>query len=288
MIKSYQTNRKESFNRLKAKSEESFFTSFIFKNTNLSRIETQVVFEEFSKKYLCDNNRSRLRPLQTLFLAAKIDAKHGQELSETDFKEIVITLHNDEDDKIRGNPSRFCKEYNFPEVDSTTAARRNKILRITREAYTQGAVLTEEDLSYRVFNCGLRTIQRDIKAFKDSGITIPLRGFVCDIGRSITHKVDAIKELLSGKELSAIARGINHSPEAVEKYVTKFLQIGSAIEQGLKDSEISYLTSTSYSLLKEYREIYEKAKDEDKLDIIKENISINPSNISKKKAGGVE
>ncbi|MCP4550561.1 MAG: DUF1670 domain-containing protein, partial [Bacteroidetes bacterium] len=142
--------------------------------------------------------------------------------------------------------------------------------------------------SYRVFNCGIRTIQRDIKAFKDSGTTIPLRGVVCDIGRSVTHKVEAINELLSGKELSAIARRINHSPEAVEKYVKKFLQIGSAIEQGLKDTEISYLTSTSYSLLKEYREIYEKAKEEGKLDIIKEYISITPSKVSKKRASGGE
>ncbi len=34
---------------------------------------------------------------------------------------------------------------------------------MAHEALDQGALLTAEDLAYRIFNCGLRTISRDLK-----------------------------------------------------------------------------------------------------------------------------
>jgi len=143
-------------------------------------------------------------------------------------------------------------------------------LRITEEAYKQDCVLTEEDLAYKLFNCGIRTIQRDIAAFKKADINIPIRGVVCDIGRSITHKVEAVKGLLEGKEITSIARRIYHSPASVERYLSKFMQIYYSIEKGLKEPEISFLTSTSYSLIKEYKQLYEKAKKENKLEMVAE------------------
>jgi len=48
------------------------------------------------------------------------------------------------------------------------------------------------------------------------------------------------------------------------------MQIYYSIEKGLKEPEISFLTSTSYSLIKEYKRLYEKAKEENKLEMVKE------------------
>ncbi|MBA7714705.1 hypothetical protein ES703_123736 [subsurface metagenome] len=77
-----------------------------------------------------------------------------------------------------------------------------------------------------------------------------------------------MKGLLEGKGLDSIARSIYHSPTAVERYLSKFIQIYCAIEKGLKEPEISFLTSTSYSLIKEYRELYERAKQENRLELV--------------------
>lgn len=267
MIKNYDVQKRQAFQRMKDKTEEQSFTNYIYKNTNLSQIESQVVFEQFSKSFL-SNNRQKLSAMQTIFIATKIGAKPGTKLAESDYEEVIITLHNREDDEIREDPAEFSKKYNFGNIDSTTAVRRNKLLRISEEVYKQRCVLTEEDLAYKILNCGIRTIQRDIEAFKKAGEHIPIRGVVCDIGRSISHKVEAVKGLLEGKGLDYIARRIYHSPTAVERYLSKFIQIYCAIEKGLKEPEISFLTSTSYSLIREYRGLYERAKQENRLELV--------------------
>ena len=264
MIKTYELAKKQAFQRMKEKTKERSFINYIYHNTNLSQIESQVVYEQFSQSFL-DNDRQKLKEMQTLIVATRIEAKAGQALRESDYSEVVITLHDTTDEKVREDPTEFSKEYDFGDIDATTAVRRNKLRRITEEVYKQKCVLTEEDLAYKILNCGLRTVQRDIAAFKKAGEYIPIRGVVCDIGRSVSHKKEAVKEFLEGKEVGEIARRIRHSPKAVERYLEKFLRICGAFEEGLKESEISFLTCTSYSLLREYKKLYESAKRENKL-----------------------
>jgi Protein of unknown function (DUF1670) len=43
------------------------------------------------------------------------------------------------------------------------ALRQRQIARMAQEALDQGALLTAEDHAFRIFNCGLRTISRDLK-----------------------------------------------------------------------------------------------------------------------------
>jgi len=273
MIKTYEVLKKQAFQRMKEKTQERSFINYIYQNTNLSQIESQVVFEQFSRSFLTDD-RQKLKEMQTLFIATKIEARPGQKLNESDYGEVVITLHTKEDEEVRENPSEFSKKYTFGDIDYTTAVRRNKLRRIT-----------EEDLAYKLLNCGLRTVQRDIAAFKNAGEHIPIRGAVCDIGRSVTHKAEAVKEFLKGEEIGGIARRIHHSPKAVERYLKKFIQVGSALEKGLKEPEIGFLTRTSFSLLKEYNELYERAKRENKLGMLEDYLKRTKITPPKKNSG---
>jgi len=86
--------------------------------------------------------------MQTKIIATKIEAPAGKKLSEADYGEVVITLHTEEDGRIREDPAVFSRRYRFGRMDPTTAVRRNRLLRITEEAYKQGYVLTQEDLAY--------------------------------------------------------------------------------------------------------------------------------------------
>lgn len=285
MIKTQQTRNQETLERLNAKTLANAFINYIHKNTNLSKIESSVVFEEFSRQFL-DKNEN-LQPMQTYIMAARINAKHGKKLSEADFQKVIITLHASEDDTIRKDPKRFCTQYNFGSLDPTSALRRFKLHRITYEVYKQDCVLTEDDLAYIIFNCGLRTIQRDIDAFKKADVFIPIRGTVCDIGKSISHKIEAVKLYLAGKEVGEIARRINHSPNSIDRYVKKFIQVCVAIEHELKDPEISMLTESSYSLIAEYKKIYEQAQKENRLDIIKQLMSTTSIPLKKSPNGRV-
>ena len=42
-----------------------------------------------------------------------------------------------------------------------------------QEAIIQGGVLTIEDIANRIFNCGERTLVRDIRELKKQGVILP-------------------------------------------------------------------------------------------------------------------
>ncbi len=271
MIKTYLDLKNKTFERIVNKNKDNNFINFIVSNSNLSMFETKAVFEEFKKQYLMETKI--MQQYQMKIMATKIDVSSRVEIKQQDLKEIIITLHDEEDEKIRFNIDLFrekFKDMKIPEKNTTTAVRRNKLHRISYEAYKKNCVLTVEDFAYKIFNCGERTIVRDIEAFRNIDVFIPLRGQVKDIGKSITHKVKAINKFIEGKEAGEIARIINHSITSVERYIEKFKQIILCLEKGLKDPEISFLTSSSYTLIEEYKKIYFKLKQENKLQFIEE------------------
>ncbi len=104
------------------------------------------------------------------------------------------------------------------------ALRRSKLMRIAEEAREQGGVLTQEDLGV-LLSCDERTIRRDIKHLRMQDIHVPTRGFVQDIGPTVSHKAQAIRHWLQGKEPVAVARAINHSLTAVERYLEDFKRV---------------------------------------------------------------
>lgn len=55
--------------------------------------------------------------------------------------------------------------------------RQCQMIRMANEAASQGGLLSAEDFAYRIFNCGLRTISRDLSALAHQGIHLPLRAY---------------------------------------------------------------------------------------------------------------
>jgi hypothetical protein len=140
--------------------------------------------------------------------------------------------------------------------DGVTGLRRARVLRITTEAHEQGIDLTQEDLAYNVFGCGVRTISRDIAYFRNQGLFIPTRGQQKDIGPGVSHKVFAVKLLLERKDPVAIARIIHHSLKAVERYTTTFARVAFLTNQGLSVPEISFTVQISQRLARDYQKLY--------------------------------
>ena len=73
--------------------------------------------------------------------------------------------------------------------------RRARIAEISQETLSQGALLTREDLAYRVFFVSARTISRDLKVLRedDVGIPLPLRSTVHDVAPVLTHRVRIVR-----------------------------------------------------------------------------------------------
>ena len=60
---------------------------------------------------------------------------------------------------------------------------------MAQEALDQGGLLTAEDFAFRIFNCGLRTISRDLKALAQEGLVRVL------LVRPADHRLDVLDRL---------------------------------------------------------------------------------------------
>ena len=66
--------------------------------------------------------------------------------------------------------------------------RRNKLVRLCTQAYAQGGVLSLADVALLIHK-SMTPVSQDIVEYgRASGETVPRRGTVHDMGRSITHK----------------------------------------------------------------------------------------------------
>lgn len=81
------------------------------------------------------------------------------------FTDVVLTLFADDDMYYRQEQGK----------NGTVKLRQRQMIRMANEAATQGALLSAEDFAYRIFNCGLRTISRDLRDLAAQNIQIPLR-----------------------------------------------------------------------------------------------------------------
>src|SRR5712692_5465965 len=138
------------------------------------------------------------------------------------------------------------------------ALRRARLMRMAVEARDQGALLTYEDLAYRLLNCGERTIVRDIRALRNRHIEVPTRGQQQDIGPGQTHRVQAVRLYLQGLEANEIAHRLYHTLASIENYVTTFARVAVLADKGYGDDEIAFLLRRSSILIAAYRQLYQE------------------------------
>jgi hypothetical protein len=124
---------------------------------------------------------------------------------------------------------------------------------------SQGALLTGEDLAYRIFFVSTRTISRDLKMLRqvDPDTLIPLRGSVRDIGPVLTHRRRIVELALDGKTMSEICRITHHSPAAVANYLSTFMRCAQLREGGMQSGQIAFLLRRGKALVEQYLELIE-------------------------------
>lgn len=143
-----------------------------------------------------------------------------------------------------------------------TASRRQVVCRITEEAREQGGLLTQEDVAF-IVQASERTIRRDVEALAQLGIHVATRGYIKDIGPTVSHKGIALRHWFAGQEPVAVARSINHSLHAVERYLVDFRRIAFLAMKGMDAVTIGRITRLSPSLVKTYRSIYDAFREQE-------------------------
>lgn len=135
---------------------------------------------------------------------------------------------------------------NTPSIERDQA----KLIRLIDSAYEQGGLLTIEELALMVNRTPL-TVSKRIKEYQEERqVVLPIKGNKLDMGPGITHK-RIILELYENKVAPPdIARQVNHSQEAVDRYIKDYERIKFLVRRGVNIIEISHLTGRGKQVIK--------------------------------------
>lgn len=233
--------------RLSLKTQDQTLIRQAMDGAGLTRWEAAVLPRVVEEIYFQGGLNRPWKDGQVRYQCVDIKAGPGRKLSECALVPTALTVIDVEKDRA------VLREF------GAVALRRSKLMRIAEEAREQGGVLTQEDLGV-LLACDERTIRRDIQALRTQGIHVPTRGYVQDIGPTLSHKGLAIRHWLQGKEPVAVARAINHSLAAVERYLEDFKRVSLLVIKGLDETAIARAANMSPALVKSYQAMYQEAK----------------------------
>jgi len=186
---------------------------------------------------------SHLRPGQMLWMAVDKNEKLGYKkpITQTKMKSVVLTILSQKD------LIKYLKGIPIEKIRQSVWAR------CLREANTQGTVLSGMDLA-TIFKLQPDLVAKGVRAYEKEHHTIlPRRGTIHDLGRSVSHKtVICEKKLKENKTTSQIAQETHHTPEAVDRYLKGLQQTTFCRERGMDIRDISFITSMSEGLVKQY------------------------------------
>jgi hypothetical protein len=238
--------------RIDAKTVDSLFRRRIEEGANCSPFVSQAILAAVKEVFALDqdNTDQQLGLGQIKLLVVAADEPAGKPLDQCHKVTVRLTLDVGQDDfQVRLDHG----------VDGL---RRSRILRVTSEAREQDGLLSYEDLAFRLFNCGVRTIVRDVAALKRRDIEVPTRGQQQGIGPGQTHRVQAVRFYLRGVEANEIARRMYHTLGCIENYVTTFARVTFLADKGYGDDEIAFVMHRSNALVAAYRKLLAEARGE--------------------------
>ena len=132
-----------------------------------------------------------------------------------------------------------------------------RILRLTGEAFGQGALLTRADIAI-LLSESTKTVARYVKELENHGHVVPTRGRLKDIGPGVSHKKRILELYLKGDEYTEIERKTKHSGEAIMRYVKDFARILVLTEEEYSAPELRIVTGLSDRVIREYQELIEQ------------------------------
>jgi hypothetical protein len=239
----------DKWNRLKTKNLNRQFINEIITGLNCSPFEAGAVLDTVHKVFgSYFETGGSLQAGQILFQVVSV--KNGPQIPLSKCEQVTVTLTLD-----AGEGDLRVKERS-----GVIGLRRHRLERVCFEAFDQGGLVTVEDLANRLFNCGERTICRDLAYFREQNVFIPLRSTVKDMGRTLSHRIPIVKQWLLAKEYTEIARDSCHSVRAVRNYVEKFKRVVALSQNNFDVNTISFLAKVAIPVVSEYLKLYNEAE----------------------------
>jgi len=244
MINNTSERSQQQADRLAIKTQDQRMLTEVVRGAGVSPWEARVVVDTLHEIYFQEPGAGPLRSGQIRYECLRATEGAGKLLKDSALTSVVLSLLDSEDMKIRSDILKL---------------RRQKLARLAEQAKEQGGLLTQEDLA-QLLCCDVRTIRRDIKALKALGVVIPTRGQQKDIGPTVTHKGQAVRHWLEGKEPQEVARALNHSLGAVERYLQHFSRVVFLAGLGFERLQIAFTIGISSATVGSYLELYQQFK----------------------------
>jgi Protein of unknown function (DUF1670) len=243
---------RETIERLESKTLDARFTTEIQQGLNCSPFEAEAVLDVVKEVYFpfLSSESPQAPPGKITLIAVAAEEPAGKSVSQCKKQTVCLTLHRGKvDDRLiqRHGPAGF---------------RQARLLDLCQQALSQGALLTAEDLAYRVFFVTPRTISRDLQAVRQANpdVLIPMRSTLHDLGPVLTHRTQIIRLALQGKTTSQICQIMHHSPEAVANYLSTFARCAQLADKKLQVGQIAFLLRRGHSLIQKYLAILEECR----------------------------
>jgi len=242
---------REQLDRLTVKTLDQVFIARAQKGLGCSLFEAQALTDLVKEVYFPWMSRPEaIQAGQLALIVVSADEPPHRPLARCRMVPVILTLYAGEEDY------RFRKAQK--DKKGIAALRRKQIERMAQEALDQGGLLTAEDLAFRIFNCGLRTISRDLQALAEQGIIVPLRSQQQDIGRAVSHRLQAVELYLKRYTFTQISQRIHHSLSSIANYIVTFTLVVAHTRDGHAVDEIAFLMQVSPSLVEAYQELYKR------------------------------
>ena len=239
--------KKETLGRLNSKTLDARFLNEIQNGLNCSPFESEAVLDVVKEVYFpfLDEQCVKAPPGKITLIAVSADEPAGKPVVDCEKQSVCLTIHRGfEDDRIL-------------QEQGAAGFRQSRILDLCQEALSQGALLTREDLAYRVFFVSTRTVTRDLNVLREKNpdVMIPVRSTIHDIGPVLTHRTRIVQLALEGKTMTQICRFMHHSPQAVNNYLATFARCVHLKRKDMQAGQIAFLLRRGKALVQQYLNI---------------------------------
>jgi len=233
--------------RLATKDAQHTIVARISEDFNLTPVLARAHYEQMVR-YFADVGQLAREPGELCYLAVAAEEPPGKPLRLCRKRSIRLQLSAPQDiDALRS--------------EGLAAMRRQRLLRLARQARVQDALLTIEDLAYLTCS-SIATVKRDLHAARSDGEAAPTRGQIRDIGPTVSHKAKVVQLYLWGYQFTDIEKRTAHSEGSIKRYLSDFRQIIALHARGASANEIRAVTGRSARLIAEYVALYERASTE--------------------------
>jgi len=245
MLMTTENRAEDQARRAELKTQDQRLKVLAVQGTGISPWEAEVLVDTAREVYFHEPGVGPLRTGQMRFECVAVGEGAGKPIKECRMATVVLTLFEAKED--------------LQVLRSQGQAARRKLLvqRLTEEAREQRGLLSQEDLAI-LLHSDTRTIRRDIRELREQrGIYVATRGQIQDIGPGVTHKGVAIGHWLAGLEPVEVARRINHTLHAVERYIHTFCRVVFLRRKEFHELQIALAVGISSGGVRTFLDIYE-------------------------------